>query len=99
MTMENKLLTAKNQPIKAITQQDINALEVTLKQLQSWSPVLEVLNKFFDSQQEPINKKNIIQKYHANALVFQNFSADFLQKTKSLEKQLENLRNREKIRI
>ena len=53
---ENKeLLTKKNQPIKTITQQDINALEITLEQLQSWSSILEVLNKFFDCEKEPIN--------------------------------------------
>ena len=49
---ENKeLLTKKNQPIKIITQQDINALEITLEQLQSWTSTLEILNKFFDFEQ------------------------------------------------
>lgn len=56
---ENKeLLTKKNQPIKIITQQDINALEITLEQLQSWTSTLEILNKFFDFEQETINKKD-----------------------------------------
>lgn len=97
---ENKeLLTKKNQPIKTITQQDINALEITLEQLQSWSSILEVLNKFFDCEKEPINKKNIIQKYHANAQIFKIFLNDFLQRTESLEKQLEKLKTREKVKI
>ncbi len=96
---ENKeLLTKKNQPIKTITQQDINALEITLEQLQSWSSILEVLNKFFDCEKEPINKKNIIQKYHANAQIFKIFLNDFLQRTESLEKQLEKLKTREKVK-
>ena len=97
---ENKeLLTKKNQPIKTITQQDINALEITLEQLQSWTSTLEELNKFFDFEQETINKKNIIRKYHANAQIFKIFLNDFLQRTESLEKQLENLKRREKVRI
>lgn len=55
---ENKeLLTKKNQPIKIITQQDINALEITLEQLQSWTSTLEILNKFLI-----LNKKQLIKK-------------------------------------
>ena len=97
---ENKeLLTKKNQPIKIITQQDINALEITLEQLQSWTSTLEILNKFFDFEQETINKKKIIRKYHANAQIFKIFLNDFLQRTESLEKQLEKLKTREKVQI
>ncbi|WP_445447292.1 hypothetical protein ACT6P2_08830 [Enterococcus lactis] len=97
---ENKeLLTKKNQPTKTITQQDINALELTLEQLQSWSSILAVLNQFFDCEKEPINKKNIIHKYHSNAQVFKIFFYDFLQRTESLEKQLEKLKTREKVKI
>ena len=102
MTSKNEnteLLTKKNQPIKTITQQDINALEITLEQLQSWSSLREVLNKFFDCEKEPLNKKNIIPKYHSNAQVFKIFFYDFLQRTESLEKQLKNLKMREKVRI
>ncbi len=86
---EKKILTTKNQPIKTITQQDINALEVTLEQLQSWTSTLRVSNEFFDFEKETINKKNIIRKYHANAQIFKIFLNDFLQQTDSLEKQLE----------
>ena len=58
---ENKeLLTKKNQPIKIITQQDINALEITLEQLQSWTSTLEILNKFLI-----LNKKQLIKKDHS----------------------------------
>ncbi|WP_429971245.1 hypothetical protein [Enterococcus sp. DIV0087] len=77
---ENKeLLTKKNQPIKTITQQDINALEIKLEQLQSWTSTLRVLNEFFDFEKETINKKisfeNIMQmlKYSKSfSMIFYN---------------------------
>ena len=56
-----ELLTDKIHPIKAITQQDINALEVTHEQLQSWSAILEVLPKLFDCEKEPINKERLFK--------------------------------------
>lgn len=75
---ENKeLLTKKNQPIKTITQQDINALEITLEQLQSWSSILEVLNKFFDCEKEPINKKNILRNTMQMPKYSKSFSMTF----------------------
>ena len=72
---ENKeLLTKKNQPIKTITQQDINALEITLEQLQSWTSTLEELNKFFDFEQK-ISFENTMQmpKYSKSfSMIFYN---------------------------
>ena len=94
---ENKeLLTKKNQPIKIITQQDINALEITLEQLQSWTSTLEILNKFLILNKKQLIKK-IIRKYHANAQIFKIFLNDFLQRTESLEKQLENLKEEKRL--
>ena len=52
------------------------------------------IKQIFDFEQETINKK-IIRKYHANAQIFKIFLNDFLQRTESLEKQLENLKRRE----
>ncbi len=72
---ENKeLLTKKNQPIKTITQQDINALEITLEQLQSWSSILEVLNKFFDCEK----KNQLIRKIlFRNTMQMHKYSKSF----------------------
>ena len=75
---ENKeLLTKKNQPIKTITQQDINALEITLEQLQSWSSILEVLNKFFDCEKEPINRKILFRNTMQMPKYSKSFSMTF----------------------
>ncbi len=75
---ENKeLLTKKNQPIKIITQQDINALEITLEQLQSWTSTLEILNKFFDFEQETINKKRSFENTMQMPKYSKSFSMTF----------------------
>lgn len=96
---KDKLLTKKSQPIKTITHQDIYATKETLEKLQSWKSALEVLNTFFDYHcKEPLNKKEIIQQYHANSRIFSIFFEDFINRTSILEKQLEDLRTREKVR-
>ena len=70
---ENKeLLTKKNQPIKIITQQDINALEITLEQLQSWTSTLEILNKFLI-----LNKKQLIKRSFENTMQMPKYSKSF----------------------
>lgn len=71
---EKKILTTKNQPIKTITQQDTNALEVTLEQLQSWTSTLRVLNEFFDFEKETINKKKYYSKISCKCSNIQNLS-------------------------
>lgn len=98
MTEKKEIVTKKNQPVKAITQQDIHELKNTLGKLQSWTGILEILDKFFKCENEPLNKKKIIQEYHANAKIFEVFLDDFLVNTNILESQLEELRSREKIR-
>ncbi|BAK95647.1 hypothetical protein KV134_11375 [Tetragenococcus halophilus] len=97
MTEKKELITKKNQPIKAITQQDLHKLKETLEELQSWVVVLEVIDKFFKHEKETLNKKKIIQEYHANAKIFEVFLDDFLVNTNVLESQFEELRSREKI--
>lgn len=94
---KKKLLTKNNQPIKAITQQDIYATKETLEKLQSWASALEMLDKFFKHETEPLNKKKVVKEYHASSQIFDVFFADFLTHTNILEKQLEELRTREKI--
>lgn len=95
---KKKLLTKNNQPIKAITQQDIYAAKETLEKLQSWTSALEILDKFFKHKEEPLNKKKVVKEYHASSQIFDVFFADFLTHTNILENQLEELRARERIR-
>ncbi|MEK2457731.1 hypothetical protein WN875_08905 [Tetragenococcus halophilus] len=59
--------------------------------------VLEVIDKFFKYEGGTLNKKKIIQEYHANAKIFEVFLDDFLANTNILEHQFEELRNREKV--
>ncbi|GMA08466.1 hypothetical protein GCM10025886_16170 [Tetragenococcus halophilus subsp. flandriensis] len=98
MTEKKELVTKKNQPVKAITQQDIHEVKNTLGKLQSWIGILEILDKFFKYENEPLNKKKIIQEYHASAKIFEVFLDDFLVNTNVLGSQLEELQSREKIR-
>ncbi|GAA3025883.1 hypothetical protein [Tetragenococcus solitarius] len=95
--MEREKLTKNKQPIKAVTQQDIHHLKGTLEKLQSWTNALEMLDKFFKYEKEPLNKKQVILEYHANSQIFDTFLKDFLTQTHLLEDQLEELRSREKI--
>ncbi|WP_258186462.1 hypothetical protein [Enterococcus sp. PF-2] len=67
---KSELLSKNKQPIKAIIHQDIYTMNNTLSQLQSWTESLELLDKFFNDKQNPLNKKNILREYHANAQIF-----------------------------
>ena len=89
----------KNLPIKTITYQNIYLAKDTLTKLQSWEEILKVLGNFFsyDQQKEAPNKKEIMRTYHANAQVFESFLTDFYKQTNILEKQLEELRTKEKV--
>lgn len=100
--MEEKgrdILTKNNQPIKSIIYQDIYATKETLEKLQSWGSTLEILATFFaDQRNKPLNKKDIIQQYHAASQLFSIFFDDFTKQTSLLESQLETLGARKKVR-
>ncbi|MBP2100379.1 hypothetical protein [Enterococcus rivorum] len=93
------LLTKNNQPIKEICYQDMYLLNDTFDQIQSWTETLSVLNNFFGNRTIPLNKKKIIKEFHANSYTFNAFYQDFLTSTATLEKQIEELKNRPKVRV
>ncbi|MBO1304754.1 hypothetical protein JZO70_01165 [Enterococcus sp. 669A] len=95
---QGKVLVKKNQPLKAISQQDINELKDRLEQLASWQEPLKQTLDFFDSSKMPLNKKKIIREFHAQAKVFQTFYADFLVSVDELERQVEKMARAEKVR-
>ncbi|WP_314066057.1 hypothetical protein [uncultured Vagococcus sp.] len=95
---ERNILTKKNQPIKTIVYQDIYATKETLEKLQSWENTLKLFVTFFAEQRnKPLNKKEIIQHYHAASQVFGIFFDDFTKQTSILESQLEALRTSRKV--
>lgn len=98
--IEKEVLTTKNnQPIKEITYHDMYLLNDTFNQIQSWKEALSVLNKFFGNRAIPINKKKIIKEFHASSYIFDVLYEDFLIRTDTLEKQIEELKTRPKVRI
>lgn len=100
MIDEKKIvLTTNNQPVKEITYQDMYLLNDTFDQIQSWVEPLSVLNNFFSNGMVPLNKKKIIKEFHANSYIFNAFYQDFLDSTTTLEKQIENLKNRPKVKV
>lgn len=58
-------LTKKNQPIKAVTHQEIYRLQECVQQLASWEEPLKVINMYFKSSDAPLNKKKLVAQYHA----------------------------------
>jgi N-acetylneuraminic acid mutarotase len=98
--IEKEVLTTKNkQPIKEISYQDVYLLSDTFNQIQSWKETLSVLNNFFGNRVIPLNKKKIIKEFHANSYIFNVFYEDFLIRTDTLERQIEELKTRPKVRI
>ncbi|MBL1230315.1 hypothetical protein IW492_13845 [Enterococcus sp. BWB1-3] len=93
------IITKNNQPIKEITQQDIHELKDCLEQLASWQEPLKLLNKFFENQAIPLNKKKIMREFHSQARIFNTFHENFLFSTNSLKKKIDNLGEKEKINI
>jgi len=57
------LQTENNQPIKAISHQDIYGFYDVWEQLESWQEVLSVLENFFEDKNRPLNKQQIARKY------------------------------------
>lgn len=96
--MENqKLVSKNNQPIKMINHQEIYSLFDMLEQLNSWQNALNLLNDFFSDKQRPVNKKKIASDYYACSQIFSSFYNDFSQTLPKIEKQLDELRQKEKI--
>ena len=61
---ENKgLLLTEKKPIKSIAKQDIYDLKDYLEQLSSWKDPLKLVNKFFENQAIPLNKKKIMRNF------------------------------------
>ena len=98
---ENKglLLTEKNQPIKSIAKQDIYDLKDYLEQLSSWKDPLKLVNKFFENQAIPLNKKKIMREFHAQARVFNIFYINFVLSIDTLEEKITKLEEKEKIKV
>lgn len=74
-------------------------LNDTFDQIQSWAETLSVLNSFFSNRRIPLNKRKIIREFHASSYIFNAFYQDFLNSTTTLEKQIEELKNRPKVKI
>lgn len=94
-----KMVTPNKQPIKAICQQDLHALSRTLEKLQSWDDTLQTINRFFSQpENEPLNKKVLVRKFHSQSKVFALFQEDFYNQTTLLANQIEELRQRETVK-
>lgn len=68
-----------------------------LEQLNFWQNALNLLNEFFGDKQRPVNKKKIASDYYACSQIFSSFHNDFSQTLPKIEKQLDKLRQKEKI--
>lgn len=94
------LLTKNKQPIKEISYQDILILKDTFDKIYSWKESLAMLNNFFSNREIiPINKKKIMKEFHANSYIFNAFYQDFIDSTATLEKQIDELKNRPKATV
>lgn len=84
--------TTKNKPIyNNITQQDIQSLGITLKQLDSWNLVLNLLHQFFNENPQPLDKEKVMSEYYVCSKLFNNFHKDFYQLSKKINKQMKEL--------
>ncbi|ETC91996.1 hypothetical protein T481_09195 [Enterococcus faecalis PF3] len=94
------VLTKNNQPIKEICYQDMYLLNDTFDQIYSWKEVLAILNNFFNNRGVvPLNKKKIMKEFHSSSYIFNAFYQDFLTSTATLERQIEDLKNRSKATV
>ncbi|MEI5990476.1 hypothetical protein A5881_001969 [Enterococcus termitis] len=96
--MDNqRLVPRNNQPIKMINHQEIYSLFDMLEQLNSWQNALNLLDDFFSDKQRPVNKKKIARDYYACSQIFSSFHNDFSQTLPKIKKQIDELRQKEKI--
>ncbi|HIY56618.1 MAG TPA: hypothetical protein H9829_00225 [Candidatus Tetragenococcus pullicola] len=96
---QKKLLTKNNQPIKEITQAEINDLQDHLEQLASWQEPLNQIQTYFQETSIPMNKKKLVKQYHAQASIFTAFNQDFAKSIEKLNKKLDALTQKEKVRL
>ncbi|WP_429951511.1 hypothetical protein [Enterococcus sp. AZ101] len=88
------IATKNNHASKNITQQDIQSLSKTLKQLDSWNLVLNLLHQFFNENPQPLDKEKVMSEYHVCSKLFNNFHKDFYQLSKKINKQIEELQQK-----
>ncbi|OTN75166.1 hypothetical protein A5886_000236 [Enterococcus sp. 8G7_MSG3316] len=93
------LKTPKNQPIKRITQEDIEQLKNQLERLSSWTQPLQLLESFFAYQSIPLNKKQIIREFYAQSAIYLSFKKTFLDEINIMDMKLQELEKREKVKI
>ena len=95
---KNEKLTTRKQPIKKISHQDIYALYDLLEQLTSWNAPLKLLESYFNESKRPLNKQKLVKQYYAYSKIFQAFYSDFQELSTSMEEQVIELRQKEKLR-
>lgn len=99
---ENKaivLTTNNKQPIKQVSYQDMYEMKNTLEQLDSWTEILEIVDKYFANRKLPLDKKKITRDYHSLSQIFGSFMDDFSTCIDRLETQLDQLTKKEKVKI
>lgn len=97
-TIKSLAITTKNNHAsKNLTQQDIQSLSNTLEQLDSWNLVLNLLHQFFNNNPHPLDEKQVIREYYVCSKLFTNFHNDFYRLSKKINKQIEELQQKEKI--
>lgn len=88
-------VTKKNQPIKAISNQDIFALKDQLEQLISWKEPLTLLENYFNDKARPANKQRLAKQYYSHSQIFIAFHSDFPKIVQEMDNQLTHLQNSE----
>jgi hypothetical protein len=96
---EGKYLTTNNQPLKQITYQNIYQLKELSERLDSWIKPLSGVHEFFSDREIPLNKKKVMREFHANAVIFTAFYQQFSNLVSSVEKQIDELASKEKLKI
>ncbi|MGX7263023.1 hypothetical protein [Enterococcus crotali] len=99
--IENKatvLTTNNKQPIKQVSYQDMYAMKDTLEQLESWTEILEIVDKHFANRKLPLDKKKIARDYYSISQIFGSFMDDFSTCIDRLETQLGQLMKKEKVK-
>ena len=81
-----------------LNEKTTKSLHDLLEQLNSWQNALNLLNNFFSDKQRPVNKKKIASNYYACSKIFSAFHNDFSQALQEMDKQITELRQKEKIK-
>jgi hypothetical protein len=89
--------TENNQPIKKLSHQDIYELYDMLEQLKSWQEPLNLIGRFFGNKNRPVDKRKIAKQYYSCSQIFNVFNQEFALSMKRMERQINELRRREKV--